>query len=256
VAWLVSAQEHRGRCRAVEPRVRPEVSVVSEGELKAALESPARGRWHGAQSHGRLRRSPESLDDCDRALLPDGAEALLDAEGVDELPERFCAELLALVCDEVAWRSEVLDCELEERGESAGVGLGRESRHGEWHPGIDVEDDGQKEAPDPSNHRVSTKGLALEYRLAGNDGHLVLVFRSPRYHNPRALGTTAFIGRLPLHSLRSLRPRMPACAATGLALPMDVLLCVLRHNSCAWTASMRMATARRSAAMNRDGRDE
>lgn len=129
--------------------MRAERGVVEEGAVGFVVKVGDRQRRHEPDVEKFLERSPETLDDGDRAGAADGAEALTDAEALELRDERTSGELRSVIGDEVARVSIARGGLFDERGDLLARRFLPEDPEGQRKAGKDVENHDELEAPEP-----------------------------------------------------------------------------------------------------------
>lgn len=120
-----------------------------ESESDLLVEVAAREWWAELEIEHFLERSPEPLDDGDRARLADGTESLARFEIAELLSERFSGELRSLVGDEVSGLPEPVGGGLDEIGDLDTRRFFGEDSECKREAGVNVENDDELEDPDP-----------------------------------------------------------------------------------------------------------
>src|SRR5450759_1068382 len=111
------------RRRTAKRLMRAEVGVVDEAHLDLLHQIL---RHHGpqqVQAERVLQRPPQTLDQRDRALLPDRPEPLLRPEAPERPAKHLCSETARLIRDEVIRRPVLLPRPRNEAGYLFGRGL-------------------------------------------------------------------------------------------------------------------------------------
>ncbi len=129
--------------------MRPQPSVVAEGQREPALEIGPEQGWSRSEDGDALQGAEETLDEGNGPGLPDGAVAVAYGETAECLLDLLRGELRSSVGDGVSRRAEAADCAEEEAGDVAAAWLGEEHLGREGHPREDVEDEGEFEGEEP-----------------------------------------------------------------------------------------------------------
>src|SRR5450830_1041984 len=111
------------RRRTAERLMRAEVGVVDEAHLDLLHQILRHQRPQQVQAERVLQRPPQTLDQCDRAFLPDRPEPLLRPEAPERPAKHLCSETARLIRDEVIRRPALLPRPRNEAGYLFGRGL-------------------------------------------------------------------------------------------------------------------------------------